>query len=645
MRILSLRLFARRGWRSRPEAGELGPSFFSPNNRILTPTDPTASIVIPTRARPDYLRIALASIAPQAAAAGAELLVVEDGSPSPEVGALAARFGAAHLSHARALGLNAARNTGVANTRGELVVFVDDDVEVGPGWLQALLAAAREHPDVQVFTGPIRPRLEGRGGWRRYSCGREGPPITSLDLGPRDTDDVRFAWGANMTVRRDALERVGPFDATLGLYGDEQEWQERLLAETGMRAKGECPPASVSSRNGDGLILYVAAAALDHRRSPADARLRSLARAARARGRASRRYDAWRGEAPSLRRELRTLAGCLGHVVRRRCPAGLTMVAHSLGRFEQGLREPRSPPAGDYADATGSATRRRASTPLRNSAPAGTTGGGGRATDDFLSGESGTVGGLDAARRELYDRLVDARELLGGRRLRLDRAARRSPPRRRVLVLGVERPQRRALAGAIRTELERSRHAVEVHLCPPGELGKFQNLNRLLAAHPAENCDWLVAVDDDIVLPAHFLDRLVFLAERLDFQLVQPAHRARSHAAWRVTRRRAGIVARQTPFVEIGPVTAFARATFPVLLPFPDVRMGWGLDLHWAALARERGWRCGVLDAVAIRHSVAPAGEAYPRAAAVAEARALLAERPHLTAAEAQTTLATHRRW
>ncbi len=591
-----------KGWRA-------GPLFFGPNNRILNLIDPTASIVIPTRARPDYLRVALASIAPQAAAAGAELLVVEDGQPSHEVGALAARFGAAHLSHTRPLGLNAARNTAVANSSGELVVFVDDDVEVRPGWLQALLAAAQQHPEAQVLTGPIRPRLEGRGGWSRHSCGREGPPITSLDLGPRDTNDVRFAWGANMTVRRGALERVGPFDATLGLYGDEQEWQERLLA---------------SSRNGEQPILYVAAAALEHRRSPADARLRSLARAAHARGRASRRYNNWKGDAPSLYTELRTLIGCLGHVVRRRCPAGLTMVAHSLGRLEQGMRERGVHEQG---------MRERRHPPKR--AP----------IDDFLSGESGTVGGLDAKRRGSLDRLVDARELLGGRRLRLDRAARRSPPRRRVLVLGVERPQRRALASAIRAELAHSRHDVTVHLCPPGELGKFQNLNHLLAAHPVEECDWLVVVDDDVVLPHHFLDRLLFLAERFDFQLVQPAHRAYSHAAWRVTRRRAGVVARQTPFVEIGPVTAFARATFPALLPFPDVRMGWGLEMHWAALARERGWRCGVLDAVAIRHSVAPAGEAYSRAAAIAEARALLAKRPHLTAAEAQTTLLTHRRW
>ncbi len=608
--------------------------------------NPTASIVIPSRARPEYLEVALASIAPQAAAAGAELLVVEDDHSSPAVRAAAERFGARYLSHARPLGLNAARNTGVANSRGELLVFVDDDVEVRPGWLQALLLAAREHPHAEIFTGPIHPRLEGRG-WGRRSCGREGSPITSLDLGPADTDRVRYAWGANMAVRRRALERVGPFHVALAGAGDEQEWQDRLRAAN---------PSGATSRNGAapaGPIVYIAAAALDHRRSPADARLRSLARAARARGRASRRYDAWRGTAgvvgsepdgqsgcgprsepgggpreeapPGLPRELRTLAGCLGHVLRRRCPAGLTMVAHSLGRLEEGVRERRRPPA--RRDIEGHPPARRED------------------REDFLSGESGTVGGLDAVRREIEDRSIDARELLGGRRLRLMRAAHRSPPRRRVLVLGVERPERRAMAAAIRAELLRSRHDVELQMGEPGALGKFQNLNRLLAAHSAGECDWLLVVDDDVVLPRGFLDRLLFLAERLCFDLVQPAHRARSHAAWRVTRRRAGSVARQTPFVEIGPVTALARATLPVLLPFPDVRMGWGLDLHWAALARQHGWRCGVLDAVAIAHAAAPAGDAYSREAAVAEARALLAKRPHLGAREAQTTLLTHRHW
>jgi hypothetical protein len=112
-----------------------------------------------------------------------------------------------------------------------------------------------------------------------------------------------------------------------------------------------------------------------------------------------------------------------------------------------------------------------------------------------------------------------------------------------------------------------------------------------------------------------------------------------------VTRRHPGSVVRETSFVEIGPVTAFAKPTFPVLLPFPELRMGWGLDMHWAALARQHGWRCGIVDAVAIRHRVAPAAAGYGREQAVAEARSFLATRPYLSAHEAAQTLSTHRSW
>jgi hypothetical protein len=445
-----------------------------------------------------------------------------------------------------------------------------------------------------VFAGPIRPRLETG---RPRSCGREASPITTLELGTQDTD-ARYAWGANMAVRRRALERVGPFDVTLEHGGDEQEWQDRLREQT--------PGARV---------LYVADAAVEHRRAGRDARLISLSRAAYARGCASRRFDERRGEAPSLARELLTLGGCVGHVLRRRCPAGLTMVAHSAGRLRQGLAA-------------------RGSTP-----PAPAT------REDFLSGSSGTVGGLDAIRRRLRDRAADTWELASGRRLSLDHAARRAPPRRGVLVIGVQRAEHDELSRRISAELLNSRHDVATYWRAPGGRGKFENLNRLLAEHPADDCDWLLVVDDDVELPRGFLDRFLFLCERFSLQLAQPAHRLDSHAAWPLTRRQPRSVVRETRFVEIGPVTAFARPTFPVLLPFPELRMGWGLDAHWAALAAEHGWRCGVLDAVAIQHRAAPAADAYPREAAVAEARAFLAKRPYLTAREAQRTLTTHRRW
>jgi hypothetical protein len=435
-----------------------------------------------------------------------------------------------------------------------------------------------------------------------------------------------------MAIRRRALQRIGPFDVSLEHGGDEQEWQDRLLAEHGSEDR---PSARV---------LYVAGAALRHRRSPADARLRALCRAARARGRAARRFDTWRRETdrqgngqegeqpPTLLRELHTLAACIGHVVRYRCPAGLVMAAHSVGRVEQALS--RVEQAQSHVEQTLSLVEQAQSRAESNSA-----------TDDFLSGESGTVGGIDGLRRAMLDTGADALQRVSGRGRRLDRAALRAPPTRRVLVLGVERPEHRELAERIRAELAGSRHTVELHLAAPGGRGKFENLNLLLAANPPKDHDWLLVVDDDILLPRGFLDRFLFLAERFRLQLAQPAHLRASHAAWRVTRRQPGSVVRETSFVEIGPVTAFASCTFSTLLPFPELRMGWGLDLHWAALAREHGWRGGVLDAVPIAHRAAPAGSAYSREQALAEARAFLRERPYLSASEAQRTLVTHRRW
>jgi hypothetical protein len=266
------------------------------------------------------------------------------------------------------------------------------------------------------------------------------------------------------------------------------------------------------------------------------------------------------------------------------------------------------------------------------------------APDDFQSGTSGQIVGIRLTTRAIVTDALDvAVAVARGQRPRLRRAA-RALPQRRVLALGIEAGSPNLL-GAARSELLRSRHDVRFASSVAGERGKFENLNALLAEHPAETHDWLIVVDDDVSLPRGFLDSFLFLAERFELDLAQPAHRQRSHAAWAVTRRRRGSVVRETPFVEIGPVFALHSSTFDVLLPFPPLRSGWGLDLHWAAVAREQRWRAGVIDATAIKHGFRPIAATYDRSAALAEARAFLAERPYLPAREAQRTLVAHRSW
>jgi hypothetical protein len=137
----------------------------------------------------------------------------------------------------------------------------------------------------------------------------------------------------------------------------------------------------------------------------------------------------------------------------------------------------------------------------------------------------------------------------------------------------------------------------------------------------------------------------VFLAERFDLAMAQPAHRWRSHAAWNVTRRRPFSLVRETAFVEIGPLCALRSDTFHTLLPFPPLRFGWGLDAHWSALARSRGWRQGVIDATPIQHGLRRIASSYDPFDAVDEGRQFLADRPYTPAAQANRTLVTHRSW
>jgi len=110
-------------------------------------------------------------------------------------------------------------------------------------------------------------------------------------------------------------------------------------------------------------------------------------------------------------------------------------------------------------------------------------------------------------------------------------------------------------------------------------------------------------------------------------------------------RRRWRSVVRETAFVEIGPVTALHHDAFTVLLPFPPVGMGWGLDAHWSWLARERGWPIGVVDLLpnrAPRHG--GWGQATNGGRRSRQARAFLADHPYLPVGESQRTLAVHRR-
>lgn len=137
-------------------------------------------------------------------------------------------------------GLSGARNTGVAATSAEVLVFLDDDALPRPGWLAGLRAVAAD-PAVAVVAGAVHAAWEGGRAPRWFpaefgwvvGCDYEGLPA--------DGEPVRNPIGACMAVRRTALAAAGGFSTELGRVGTLPVGCEETLM--GIRVRAEVPGA------------------------------------------------------------------------------------------------------------------------------------------------------------------------------------------------------------------------------------------------------------------------------------------------------------------------------------------------------------------------------------------------------------------
>jgi glycosyltransferase involved in cell wall biosynthesis len=274
---------------------------------------PFVTVVVPTRNRAVLLHDCLASLLAQDYAPDRhEIIVVDDGSSDSTSEVV--RSGGARASVpvryvvSPGRGLNAARNAGIHAAGGELIAFVDDDVEAPRFWLREIAAGSLRHPGASCLGGRIRLRLEGKA---PKLCGREPLGETELDLGDLDIP-VRAVWGANMVVRRSALEKVGLFCEQLPLYGDEEEWQSRL-------------------RSSGGTIFYLPEAWLWHRRTSEQLVLWRLLRARFLRGRGQAALRGSTGRPFNSMSQLSSIPRLLAHAIVRRCAWGLLAASTGAG--------------------------------------------------------------------------------------------------------------------------------------------------------------------------------------------------------------------------------------------------------------------------------------------------------------------------
>ncbi len=185
---------------------------------------PRVSVIIPNWNGEQFLSLCLSSLRDQAFR-GFETIVVDNGSVDcsatfvkeyfPEVNVVP-------LGENR--GIAAAFNAGIEASTAEYVVLLNNDTEQDPGWLEALVRGAEDHPEAGFFASKLvdfhdRTILDGAGDAMRLS----GLPYR-LGHGERDCggfDRPGYVFGACAAAalyRRDMLDEVGLFDEDFVSY-------------------------------------------------------------------------------------------------------------------------------------------------------------------------------------------------------------------------------------------------------------------------------------------------------------------------------------------------------------------------------------------------------------------------------------------
>ena len=115
-------------------------------------------------------------------------------------------------------GFGHARNVGVRAARSEILVFVDDDCEVSPHWLDGLIAPLRANRDILGFAGAVLVRDCGLLGYAESILGFPGGRLRYPHQARGKVVTTRYLSTCDCAYRRDAVIGVGGFaeDAARG---------------------------------------------------------------------------------------------------------------------------------------------------------------------------------------------------------------------------------------------------------------------------------------------------------------------------------------------------------------------------------------------------------------------------------------------
>jgi glycosyltransferase involved in cell wall biosynthesis len=180
---------------------------------------PRLSVILPTYNRAAALRRSIGALLRQDAPSRDYEIVVVDNNSNDGTAALLEAIDDPRVRAIREerQGLSFARNAGLRQARGEIVAFVDDDVEAAPDWVTTIVRTLDARRDVDGVGGRVLPAWERtRPRWLTRS---HWAPLALQDHGDQkrvfDRHTPIGLVGANVAFRRTVFDRTGLYDTAV----------------------------------------------------------------------------------------------------------------------------------------------------------------------------------------------------------------------------------------------------------------------------------------------------------------------------------------------------------------------------------------------------------------------------------------------
>lgn len=196
---------------------------------------PQVSVIIPTHDSREVLAHALGALRSEVTA-DHEVVVVDSASTDGTADMVRTRFPWVRVERLEVNeGFARAVNAGIRVARGDLIVLLNDDTEVAPGWLSALIAPLRHDPTVASCASRILDFYERT----RIDSAGDQLGLVASQLGHGERDGIAFdqprevlsACAAAAAYRRSALAAIGGFDESYGSYLEDVDVGIRLMLQ------------------------------------------------------------------------------------------------------------------------------------------------------------------------------------------------------------------------------------------------------------------------------------------------------------------------------------------------------------------------------------------------------------------------------